>query len=422
MSSVIATPELMRGAAEKLTAIRSSLDGVADTVSGPTVGIVAAAQDEVSTALASIFGGFGREFQAVNAQAEAFHARFVQLLSASAAGYANAEIASARTLLTGVPGLDAPGRAPAAASVVNPASRWTEVLDTTARNAQSSFGASRAGLTTLMGGVSTGIRQLATDPAAFVGNLQTAAQSVFLVGAPQDVASAVVQHTLGGVTQATNPGAIPPEPAVVPLNDVHVELYKGLAGLGDFQTGSSSLETALVAGLTNFAASPASGVLLGAVGPFVSPAVALWNSAGTVFADLTGGSPGSALGHLIDTPANVVDAFFNGATLNLDALAPTFNPFVTSGSAGGERLDGLSLAFGGLFSPGQVVTGASGPLYYGTGGSLLNALGLEFSFFPPDDFAGGSLSIPAIPVGPIGATAGLTSILGKAIGGSLLVP
>ncbi|WP_205873906.1 outer membrane porin GjpA [Mycobacterium camsae] len=422
MSSVIATPELVRGAAEKLTAIRSSLDGVAATVSGPTVGIVAAAQDEVSTALASMFGGFGREFQAVNAHTEAFHARFVQLLNASAAGYANAEIASARTLLAGGLGLDAPGRALAAASDVNPMARWTEVLDTTARNAQSSFGATRASLTTLIGGVSTGLRQLGTDPAAFVGNLQTAAQSVFLVGAPQDVASAVVQHTLGGVTQATNPGAIPPEPTVVPLNDVHVELYKGLAGLGDFQTGSSSLETALVAGLTNFAASPASGVLLGAVGPFVSPAVALWNSAGTVFADLTGGSPGAALGHLIETPANVVDAFFNGATLNLDALAPALNPFVTTGSAGGERLDGLSLAFGGLFSPGQVVTGASGPLYYGTGGSLLNAVGLEFSFFPPDDFAGGALSIPAIPVGPIGATAGLLGILGRAIGGSLLIP
>lgn len=422
MSSVIATPELVRGAAENLSAIRSSLDGAADTISGPTVGIVAAAQDEVSTALASIFSGFGREFQAVNAQAEAFHARFVQLLNASAASYANAEIGSAQTLLAGGLGLNAPGRAAAAGTDVSPLSRWTEVLDTTARNAQSSFGAARAGLTTLIGGVSTGIRQLATDPAAFVGNLQTAAQSVFLVGAPQDVASAVVQHTLGGVTQATNPGAIPPEPAVVPLNDVHVELYKGLAGLGDFQTGSSSLETALVAGLTNFAASPVSGVLLGAVGPFVSPAVALWNSAGTMFADLTNGSPASALAHLIDTPANVVDAFFNGATLNLDALAPAVNPFVTSGSAGGERLDGLSVAFGGLFSPGQVVTGASGPLYYGTGGSALNALGLELSFFPPDDFAGGSLSIPAIPVGPIGATAGLMDIIGKAISGSLLVP
>ncbi|MFV8320563.1 hypothetical protein [Mycobacterium sp. 23] len=65
------------------------------------------------------------------------------------------------------------------------------------------------------------------------------------------------------------------------------------------------------------------------------------------------------------------------------------------------------------------MTGASGPMYYGTGGSMLNALGLQFSFFPPDDFAGGSLNIPAIPVGPIGATAGLISILGHALGGTL---
>lgn len=142
MSSVIATPELVRGAAESLKAIRSSLDGVADTISGPTVGIVAAAQDEVSTALASIFSSFGREFQAVNADAEEFHARFVQLLNASAAGYANAEIAGAQTLLAGGLGLNAPSRAPAAGTEVSPLSRWTEILDTTARNAQSSFSAS----------------------------------------------------------------------------------------------------------------------------------------------------------------------------------------------------------------------------------------------------------------------------------------
>ncbi|MDP7723711.1 outer membrane porin GjpA [Mycobacterium sp. TY814] len=422
MSSVIATPELVLGAAENLAAIRSSLDGVADVISGPTIGIAAAAQDEISTALATMFSDFGRDFRAIDAQAEAFHARFVQLVSASAVDYADAEIANAAQLLSGPVSLHTPGGALAAASDIDPLSRWTQVLGTTTRNAQSALGAFQAGVSTLFGGVSTGLRQLATNPAAFFGNIQTAAQSVFLVGAPQDVASAVVQHTLGGITQATNPGAVPPAPTVVPLNDVHVELYTGLAGLGDFQTGTSSLETALVAGLTNFAASPASGVLLGAVGPFVSPAVALWNSAGSVFADLTGGSPTAALGHLLDTPANVVDAFFNGATLNLDALAPAVNPFVTSGSAGGEQLDGVSLAFGGLFSPGQVVSGASGPMYYGTGGSLLNAVGLELSFYPPDDFAGGSLSIPAIPVGPIGATAGLISILGQALGGTLLAP
>lgn len=410
MSYVIAASEFVRGAAQELAGIGAALADATATVSSPTTAIAAAAQDEVSTALASLFGDFGRQFQTLSTQAQAFQAQFVNQLNASAAAYAGAEIANAQQVLAG----GATSGAPAAASSTG----YQALASNTAANAQAVVGATRASLNTFIGGATTGLRQLATNPAAFYGNLQTAAQSVFLVGAHPDVAWDVVQRTLGGVTQATNPGAIPPEPTVVPVNDVHVQLYQGLAGLGDFQTGSG-LEAVFVTGLTNFAASPASGVLLGAAGPLISPGVALWNSAGSIFADLTGGAPGAALTHLIEAPANVVNAFFNGATLNLDALAPTFNPFVTAGSEGGEQLNGLSVAFGGLFSPGQVVAGASGPMYYGTGGSMLNALGLEFSFFPPDDFAGGSLSIPAIPVGPIGATAGLISILGHALGGTL---
>lgn len=409
MSYLIAASEFVQGAAQDLAGIGSSLADATATVSGPTTAIAAAAQDEVSAALAELFGDFGRQFQALSTQAQAFHTQFVSQLNTSAAAYAGAEIANAQQVLQGA--------APAGAPIAAATSPYQALASNTLTNAQTVFGASRASLNTFATGISTGLRQFAANPATFFGNLQTAAQSVFLVGAPQDVASAVVQHTLGGVTQATNGSVIPPE--IVPVNDVHVQLYEGLAGLGDFQTGST-LESAFVRGLTNFAASPASGVLLGALGPFVSPGVALWNSVGNILTDLTGGAPAAALGHLIDTPAHVVDAFFNGATLNLDPLAPVFSPFVTSGSAGGEQLGGLSYAFGGLFSPGQVVSGASGPLYYGTGGgSMLNALGLEFSFYPPDDFAGGSLSIPAIPVGPIGATAGLISILGHAVGGTL---
>lgn len=399
MSFVVATTELVQAAARDLAGVRSSLAGVIAAGSGPTTGIAAAAEDEVSVAIASLFTKYGLQFQVLNGQAQGFHRRFVDLLNTSAAAYAEADIVS-----------------------TDPLAKWNQTFSTTAANGRTVFGATQASVSTFFGGVSRWFGRLATDPASFFGNLQTAAQSAFLVGAHPDVAWDVVQHTLGGVTEATNPSATPPDPTVVPINDFHVQLYKGLAGLGDFQTGSSPMESAFVTGLTNVAASPASGVLLGALGPFVSPGVALWNSAGSVFADLTNSNATAALGHLLDTPANVVDAFFNGATLNLDALAPTFQPFVIGGSNGGEQLDGLSFAFGGLFSPGQVVAGANGPSYHGTGGSILNALGLDLSFYPPDDFAGGTLSAPPIPVGPIAATAGLISILGHALGGTLLAP
>jgi hypothetical protein len=81
MSFVIATPDLVQGAAQDLAGIRSSLAQATTAASGPTTGIAAAASDEVSVAIASLFGNFGQEFQGLSAQAQAFHAQFVTLMS-----------------------------------------------------------------------------------------------------------------------------------------------------------------------------------------------------------------------------------------------------------------------------------------------------------------------------------------------------
>jgi len=397
MSFVIAVPELVEGAAQDLAHIGSSLADATTTAAGPTTAIAAAAHDEVSVAIASLFGKFGQEFHALSAQARGFHAQFASSLNASAGAYSSAEGANAELTAVG-------------AAVAAP---YQALLSTTATNAETVFAASGHAFNSLIGGVSTELGLLATNPAAFVSNLETAVQSLTLLGAPGNVVSAVAQHTLGGVTEAKG-GLL----GDTPVNDAHVQVLGGL--LGDGFTTPPGLEGELVAGIAEFASSPLSGVLLGFAGPIVSPGVALFNEAHTIFADITGGNPVSAVTALIDTPATVVNAFFNGATLNLDPLAPVFNPFVSAGDAGGEHLNGLSLAFGGLFSPGQVVTGPGGSTYYGVGGSALNSLGLDLSFSPPDEDAGGTIVIPAIPVGPIGATASLVDILGQALGGSLL--
>jgi PE family len=403
VSFVTAVPELVQSAAQNLAGIRSSLANAASSVAGPTTGIAAAAQDEVSVAIASMFGNFGQEFQALSAQAQTFHAQFVNLMNASAAAYAGAETANARAAHGDTPHPD----------VIAPRQHG----NITIQNAETVFAASRQAMNSLSGGVSRAVGLLATNPAGFIANVQTAAQSVFLIGSPesmQNIASAVVNHTLGGITTSF---AVDGEPTPVP--NAHGEIYDGLVGTGDF-TPPSGFEGQLVAGLTNFASSPFSGVLMGAVGPFVSPGVALGNSIGASLTDLTGGNPVAAFTDLLGTPANVVNGFFNGATLNLNPLAPIFSPFVSGGAEGGEQLTGMSLAFGGLFSPGQVVTGPGGPSYYGAGGSALNALGLDIAFVPPDDYAGGHVDIPAVPVGPIGAAAGLIDIVGQALGGALL--
>jgi PE family len=100
MSFMIATPDLVQGAAQVLAGIRSSLAEATATAAGPTTGVAAAAQDEVSVAMASLFGGVGQEFQALSAQAQAFHAEFVNLMNAGAGAYVAAEGVAGQTLMS----------------------------------------------------------------------------------------------------------------------------------------------------------------------------------------------------------------------------------------------------------------------------------------------------------------------------------
>lgn len=96
MSYVIAVPEALTAAAIELEGIGSALS--AATVAGPVPGVMPAAADEVSTAIAALFSTCAKEYQAVNAQAAAFHAQFVQVLTAGAGGYAGAEAANTSLL------------------------------------------------------------------------------------------------------------------------------------------------------------------------------------------------------------------------------------------------------------------------------------------------------------------------------------
>jgi hypothetical protein len=101
MSFVVAVPDLVEVAAQDLAGIRSALDEVAEAIAAPTTGLPPAAADEVSTAIAALFGNFGKEFQAVNAQAAAFHNAFVNTMTGGAAAYVEAEVANGAALLFG---------------------------------------------------------------------------------------------------------------------------------------------------------------------------------------------------------------------------------------------------------------------------------------------------------------------------------
>lgn len=449
MSFVVAIPEMVQSAAQDLARVGSSLAEATATVAAPTTGIIAAAEDEVSAAIASLFGDFGQQYQALSAQAQAFHGQFVNLVNASAGAYVSAEVANVQQTLLGE--ISAPGRAlggellgavgqrfgalngaatgaPAAALTQDingfgamVAAPYQALASTTVTNAQTVFAATGQSLNTLARGTSTWFSLLASDPAAALGNLQTAAQSVAVIGSPTDLGWNMVQHTLGGVTQFNPSDTSQPS---IPVNNAHNQIYENLVGIGsDFNPGPDS---AVLKAVVDLASSPLSGVLMGFAGPVVSPGVALFNEAGAIFGDLTGGNPMGAFGRLIGTPATVVDAFFNGANLDISPLAPLFNGFVSAGSDGVQTLTGGSLGFGGLFSPGQVVYGPGGETYYGVGGSFLNSLGLDF-VYSSDEFVGptqltGTFNIAPAPVGPIGAVAGLIDIVGNALGGNLLPP
>src|SRR5262245_60039771 len=86
--------------ATDLADIGSALSAANSATSARIAALLPAAADEVSTALASLFAGYGRDFQALSAQAAAFHARFIQTLIDTGAAYAAAEAAAASPLQT----------------------------------------------------------------------------------------------------------------------------------------------------------------------------------------------------------------------------------------------------------------------------------------------------------------------------------
>jgi hypothetical protein len=180
----------------------------------------------------------------------------------------------------------------------------------------------------------------------------------------------------------------------------------------------AGIDPATVTQVLDVLASPASGLLIGAVGPVISPGVALLNSVLAVGAALQASDPSGALSDLLNVPANMVNAFFNGADLNLDALVPLI---AKSGLLpAGTTINALDFAFGGLLSVGSVSQGTytqDGTITPITtpGGSILNSLGLNVS-----TLLGGTipvtLNIASHAVGPLGALESISQTVGVLLG------
>ena len=109
MSFVIVAPESLAATASDVAGIGSRLGEAHAAAAGPTTAVLAAAEDEVSAQIATLFSEHGLGFQQFSAQISTFHNQFVQALTAGAGAYSAAETNAARALTNAL-------QAPAAAA------------------------------------------------------------------------------------------------------------------------------------------------------------------------------------------------------------------------------------------------------------------------------------------------------------------
>jgi hypothetical protein len=280
------------------------------------------------------------------------------------------------------------------------ASPWTDVFDTASQNATTLWDnfALAPGVALQQAAVNQSDlwQQFVNDPTSstlssvmqeFQTNLDNVLTGLGLQGStignfdetfgwPQDsIASLVLQHTMIGN---------------------HALMFGEIFG---YLPGS---EQSLLEPIINWLGSPESAVLMGSVGPLISPLVELYNCI-------------SAGDDLNTTLADVTGAFFNGADLNLDSLLPTINSLIGSEFPPGMTMAELDIAFGGLLSTGsaQVADYTSGGTEIpAVGGSLFNSVGLEFTGVPQL----GSLTLTSEPIGPIAAWETLSQTVSGLLG------
>jgi len=87
---LIAAPEALAAAAADLSGIGEAVRKATASWAPSTTSVAAAAADEVSAAIAGLFGNYAQTFVALDAQAAVFEAQFAQALSAGAGAYASA--------------------------------------------------------------------------------------------------------------------------------------------------------------------------------------------------------------------------------------------------------------------------------------------------------------------------------------------
>ena len=100
MTFVIAAPELVTSAASELDLIGSKLGAANAVAVAPTTGLLPAAADEVSAAIASVFTSHAQDFQSLSARATTLYQQFVHAINGAGNAYAVAEVGNVSQLQT----------------------------------------------------------------------------------------------------------------------------------------------------------------------------------------------------------------------------------------------------------------------------------------------------------------------------------
>src|SRR3954463_16493838 len=98
MSFVLVGVEQLAAAAADASTIEATLTRANGAAALPTTQLFVAAGDEVSAAIAELFGDYGRAYQRASAGLAQANIRFARLLSTAQTSYASTEAASVSSL------------------------------------------------------------------------------------------------------------------------------------------------------------------------------------------------------------------------------------------------------------------------------------------------------------------------------------
>ena len=109
MSFLLVAPDILQTAAADVAQVGSAVTAGNLAAALPTTEVAAAGADEVSAAIAALFGAHAQQYQAVAARAATYHEQFVSTLNAAAASYAGTEATIATSMRGALGAVTAPG-------------------------------------------------------------------------------------------------------------------------------------------------------------------------------------------------------------------------------------------------------------------------------------------------------------------------